>query len=271
METKEIIASMLVENTGRHFLDSGGAYGRAWERNQAAVAEKEITAVEYFEARPEAYWSYGPTLDVYHFLVNSVEYNERLDRAWRKWVFGDPGTGNYRYSNGCGTADEFIELLQKKGWADDSTDFAHTWINTYNGEDCVSQTLQYVLFDLTDSCPWGEGNHVLLSIHGGADVRGGYTDLRAFEASPWDSPSLFDNARCGLHCGNVEGHRNVHKDQMKFDGSTEPDLYLHWYSDDAGYSWYNDEFDLDPVPNGEHGEDVPLCPLCNEELQVSPY
>lgn len=34
MNTKEVILSQLQENTGRHMLDSGGAYGRSWERNQ---------------------------------------------------------------------------------------------------------------------------------------------------------------------------------------------------------------------------------------------
>lgn len=34
MKTKHLIYEMLTENTGRHMLDSGGAYGRNWERNQ---------------------------------------------------------------------------------------------------------------------------------------------------------------------------------------------------------------------------------------------
>ena len=34
METKELIYQMLTENTGSHFLDSGGAGNRHWQRNQ---------------------------------------------------------------------------------------------------------------------------------------------------------------------------------------------------------------------------------------------
>ena len=30
---------MLMENTGTHFLDSGGANGRMWQRNQAKTIE----------------------------------------------------------------------------------------------------------------------------------------------------------------------------------------------------------------------------------------
>ena len=33
-ELKKKVIEMLQENTGRHMLDSGGAYGRHWERNQ---------------------------------------------------------------------------------------------------------------------------------------------------------------------------------------------------------------------------------------------
>ena len=34
MLTAKIIYKMLTESTGKHMLDSGGAYGRHWERNQ---------------------------------------------------------------------------------------------------------------------------------------------------------------------------------------------------------------------------------------------
>jgi len=267
METKEIVASMLVENTGRHMLDSGGAYGRSWERNQAAVAAVEMTAVEYFESRPDAFWSYGPTLDVYHFLVNRLDYNEKLDRAWNKWVFGGPED---RYINGISTADEFIKALDEKGWTEPNDECHHSWVNTYNGEDLLTQTLQYVTFVLSDECPWGEGCHVLLSIHNGADVRGGYSSLVAFEGgSPWDDLSIWDNARASVYCDNVEAHRGVHKEQMNLEGKTTEDIYYHAYTDD-GYHWYCDDFD-EPVPNEDNSELAPKCPLCGNDLEVGVY
>ena len=33
-ETKQVIYNMMIENTGTHFLDSGGEDGRNWQRNQ---------------------------------------------------------------------------------------------------------------------------------------------------------------------------------------------------------------------------------------------
>ena len=50
-------------------------------------------------------------------------------------------------------------------------------VNTYNGEDLLSQVIQFTLFriDFTD--------YVALQIHGGCDVRGGYTAPRIFEVN----------------------------------------------------------------------------------------
>jgi len=49
-------------------------------------------------------------------------------------------------------------------------------INTFNEECSLTQTLQFItLGDTYDS------NIIALSIHNGADVRGGYTDYKIFE------------------------------------------------------------------------------------------
>ena len=38
---KDTIKSMLLENTGKHFLDSGGESGRHWQRNQQRDFDSE--------------------------------------------------------------------------------------------------------------------------------------------------------------------------------------------------------------------------------------
>ena len=40
-----IVSEMLKENTGTHFLDSGGSYGRSWQRNQKRDFEKEEACI----------------------------------------------------------------------------------------------------------------------------------------------------------------------------------------------------------------------------------
>lgn len=95
-------------------------------------------------------------------------------------------------------------------------------VNTYNGEDCLSQTLQYGYFEHN-----GE-SYVLLQIHGGADVRGGYTRPVAFDVDDMDM-SILDNARGGCGCDKCDAR---------------------WYTDDAGSHWYadNERPDLHELP-----------------------
>jgi hypothetical protein len=68
MNAKELIYKMLTENTGAHMLDSGGVYGRNWERNQ-------VKSIEDFENEPEEVYTYSKrwnelsrTVSVYHYL-----------------------------------------------------------------------------------------------------------------------------------------------------------------------------------------------------------
>ena len=72
--TDNLICEMLTENTGKHFLDSGGANGRNWQRNQGLTPEA-------CEAQPSATleiseWDGGyeliPTINLYHFLTQQL-------------------------------------------------------------------------------------------------------------------------------------------------------------------------------------------------------
>src|SRR5690606_23393942 len=71
--TEEVLASMLKENTGTHMLDSGGAYGRHWQRNQGRD----------FEAEKETELKFGiyngkPEITVTHNTYRSEEHTSEL-------------------------------------------------------------------------------------------------------------------------------------------------------------------------------------------------
>jgi hypothetical protein len=79
MNAKELIYKMLTENTGAHMLDSGGAYGRNWERNQ-------VKTIEDFENEPEELYTYSKrwnelsrTVSVYHYL-SQLQTDEVCDQ-----------------------------------------------------------------------------------------------------------------------------------------------------------------------------------------------
>jgi len=93
--------------------------------------------------------------------------------------------------------------------------------NTYNHESSVDQTLQYLYMTVEDVPErWTEEHDlfdttlVLLQIHNGADVRGGYTSPRAFYDVDNHILMVSDG---GIYCADNAEHS--------------------WYTDD-GYHWY---------------------------------
>ena len=82
METKKIIFDMLVENTGAHFLDSGGAYGRHHERNAKKTFDDFNSEPEIFYAlhtwkdkNNKKRYEIERTVSVFHFL-SELEVDE---------------------------------------------------------------------------------------------------------------------------------------------------------------------------------------------------
>jgi hypothetical protein len=67
-----------------------------------------------------------------------------------------------------------IEEYMAKNYANDDMNLVHC-TNTYNGESSLSQVLQVIGVGDTYDC-----DVIALSIHNGADVRGGYTDYKLF-------------------------------------------------------------------------------------------
>lgn len=283
-KTEKVIQEMLTENTGRHFLDSGGTmntdgsvshgYGRHWERNQ----KRDFAS----EPRSTLEWDYGSvsvTHNVYHWLVDRLEYDGKLDRRFRKWA----ATEERSDWGWLQCMEAWCDELKEQGCeitgihGDDSQ--SHVTVNTYNGEDLLSQTLQYCYFELD-----GE-SYVLLQIHGGCDVRGGYTAPRVFKIEGpgcGEGTEIFDNARAGIGCCGVETNPN----QTEIPGCEAPLCERSWYTDD-GHNWYSNDQHPDltdyPVTTEENGEtwehgsvhvcengDI-LCPNCGGKLCADFY
>lgn len=416
-DTQKSVLEQLTENTGTHFLDSGGAYGRHWSTNQALGAETLAQAPESTVS-----WKYG--LDVTHHLATwlpeRVERDDTiaaLDEVFVQWATAETGeVESYRYGAPAivkradvpwlQSAQDFVALLgSARGIYGDGEPFV---VNTYNGEDLLSQVLQYVYFtlerevvlistplpdgsgiDLTlasdrevsvcsycekhivqnrpatghlwavagvevedvepdeDDLSWaredagssatedevyeiaarrateaaveratrcdgtgsngeheeaddpqfvlteGEstvefpsGEYVLLQVHGGADVRGGYTRPRLYRVWLEDGPSLFDNAKAHLYCDN-----DACTDQYGQNSRWETDDAYTYYSEaHANLDTYervevdfSDEEDenralaLDPAERVgklvvDTDADVAYCPACGvSTLKVAAY
>lgn len=258
MDTKEILQSMMTENTGRHMLDSGGAYGRHWESNQGIDFESDV---------PEATWRGGPTVNVYHWLKDRVSYAPAMDRLFRIYCADSDDTW---YADTCAFAEHMNDDRYEDVWG----------YNTYNGEDLLSQTLQWTGF--TYDCE----RYILLQVHGGCDVRGGYTAPRVFQV---DYGFGHDVADAEIYCNSskpIPVWPTKYEDEsvevmgvptvmpVKQWTTCQFRLSIRYGSiDDAGWDWIDGNeitaADIDAVQDGMWNWDVPKCPHCGDELQIA--
>lgn len=166
-KTEKAIVEMLIENTGCDILDSGGAYGRNWERNRHVQDFRNRHATHVIVNKDG---SIDFTTDVFHFLVDRLDASRRSEGI-QKW-FDRYATNNHLDDGWSTTIDAFYEeRLKKRGWK-------HIYgENTYNRDSSLSQILQY---DVFEDNYWGNF-YVILQIHNGCDARGGYTKPKIFE------------------------------------------------------------------------------------------
>lgn len=209
MNATKVIQKMLKENTGTHFLDSGGNSGRMWQRNQNKVFKNEprVTIDEY-----------GATVSVFHYLNEILE----LDNVTRK-------VNSFITKNKLHWVDEVAEEIENKDLFD--IEKFHNTINTYNGENNLSQILLFKTFKL-----YNGDIYVLLQIHGGADVRGGYTDTKCFKLN-------------GYLTGNVDVYGSYGDKQYVYNG------YSLTWDDEEG----NEEVNLDELNFDEVSADFYVC------------
>ena len=159
---KQHIFEMLTECTGSALCDSGDAYGRNWERNQGKKLKdfenEPAVQLDWYEGKAESY-----TISVFHYLVNQLIVDEFCDRFNKINLKADNWNGDT-----YGVSKEGQDYLNKIGAK------LQNGFNSYNGNSALSQVIQGTYCRIK-----GRG-YILLQIHGGCDVRGGYTDARLF-------------------------------------------------------------------------------------------
>lgn len=178
--TAEKLASMFTANTGRHMLDSGNAYGRNFERHAGK------TVADFLNAPDQGISEYGnPWLDAFHYLNQSLRYAPTLDASYADF---DGRYPNAPYSE---TLEAWLETLGVD--VENRETYGGVWgYNTYESEyDLLTQTLAYTFFELNDT------SYVALQVHGGCDVRGGYTQPAIFEG---DFETLLSADRAYFTC-----------------------------------------------------------------------
>ena len=212
---RQIIKQMLTENTGQHFLDSGFAYGRNWQRNQTRDFDAEPAVRQSFEVwkgelRLEA------SISTYHWMNEFLEFDQDLQEQFLEYAETQP--------------DSMPWLSLMEDWTDEVHDGhdSDRWLeNTYNNPDHwdLTQVLQFIKFqvDLED--------YVILQVHGGCDVRGGYTAPKVFrikhDEDNWYNGAHLDelqvNLDAGFCCWHWYGYMSGAPDDVYASDQSYPD------------------------------------------------
>lgn len=244
------IAGLLKENTGRALGDNAGyCGGRHWEKNQETDFSKEpdLTTTYWVPTKDQGLeWvpvkneNLGFTLSTYQYLVSRLDVTEASEKENAKLQALLQADEEDLYE--IGYMEQFATSRNDK-----SEDYC-IWLsplNTYNGECNLSQTLQFSIYARKGA------SFIVLQIHGGADVRGGYTTPQVFEIKGEERDSF------------VTGYTPITANATVQDPDDETTpTYLAWDSE----SGYGGSFEA--VDNGDDDEKRALELEYNQELDA---
>lgn len=266
-KTVHSLVEQFQENTGRHMLDSGDAYGRGWERWAARGDADALTAA--MENIPTAtVTAYGVSVATIPYLAEILTFDEKADKKFQKWVERDDKvTGET--SPWLVSAERYVNWLFTGDPEKEPDDYGYAGgvVNTYNFDCLLDETLQYISFE----CPVSlrglvEGEHyVLLQTHNGCDVRGGYSRPRVYRLE--DADHYISDPPLSAY------HSIDHPQEEMLEGMPEREDFHQF--DLYGTEW------VDRDGTGLTGEDAPqvveqeggptclACPVCGSALEVA--
>ena len=168
-DVERSLFGQFTESTGADILDSGGIYGRGWERNRRAgdlkAQPRASVSLDYGADCPSVYVS------AFHRLSEHLMCAPAMNRRFEQF--------NKRF-----------DPENTKSWLEVSEAFAEeidpdgtSYYLSYNDEYSVlGQDVQFVGFNAGDG-----SEYVLLQVHNGCDARAGYTRPVVYEVDEVDS------------------------------------------------------------------------------------
>lgn len=238
------IVDMFTESTGVDIMDSGGKYGRHWQHNRMipdlnmlrpATIDVEIDEDGQIK-------SILPTINTYKYLQHYLDI-DNVSEELNSIMHRELKNGS-RWDAKEFVIDYAVEVL---GLYED------TGFNTYNFETLLSQGFQgTLLVDNERQGIYSNNVYIIIELHNGADIRGGYTKPQVFKLY---EPEYFWLGLCDFvitcDCGRI-------------------------YTDDCGYHWYNDGYEYEL---NEHGfpeswwainDSTIYCRECDELVELYP-
>ena len=178
-DVKETIYNMFIENTGKALCDSGDYYGRNYERNRELSLEDFLKSPEAVleVSRFKGKLQFEVITSTFHRMIECLELDDICEKFNSKEVLDWDGDIHGVSLSGQAFLDSMGFEKLDSAW------------NTYNFDTNFDQVFQGQHLKLNDE------NYVLIQIHGGADVRGGYTNAKLFktesEHSIFNDDALF--------------------------------------------------------------------------------
>ena len=172
--TKTVIVKMLKEDTGSSLCDSGMIYGYAYERRRAIKNFDDLPRdwkCDCGEDNCEGY-----IMNTYKIFIEHLAYDSKMTRRLIA-LCNRKKNANRDYAE-C--INEFIESVEDEDGIRDGFNTA------CNDESKLDTDCVYAIFE------HGEQAYAVLRIHGGCDLRGGYTDPKVFRIKT-DMSSFMDD------------------------------------------------------------------------------
>ena len=257
-KTATVLKAMLVENTGTHMLDSGGASGRAWQQNQDRDFEAEPAATISVE---EGYIDIRRS--TFHFLKECLEFDQAMTEQLYDFAKAEDADERAPWLILMEMfVEEGVEATGIYGEGKPQT------VNTYNHESLLREVLQYSYFEID------EQDYVLLQL--GCDLHEAYTVPKAFRCNIEDSPSIFSDGDATIICKG--GDHRWYVQEGSWDTDHEDDAETRGLdkfpiiADEAEYHRVCDEAKIpeDCRIFGRIWQDAEgvHCPLCGGILEV---
>lgn len=213
-KTDDVLLKMLRENTGRDMCDSGDFYGRNYDRNaRRDLMAEPVTTVE-IEVEPGRDHNVTVHASLFHWLRERVVYDSDLQRQFLAFCRRKANKESYDLENMEGFAAEKCKLISPNRWGEDPSYYTE---NSSNRDNILDQTIQWTAW------PIEEPEYALLQVHGGCDIRGGYTDPKAFSLPEGDLNITDATISCSHCSARWQTDDSVH---WYFDGVGEQEKYL---------------------------------------------
>lgn len=203
--TRAMVEKLLKMNTGRHLLDSGGAYGRHFERNQQIDDMDTVPTVKYSLSSYDVdkdgdELEIYPSFSIYHWAISMLSYSDRaaqIDQHFQRWAdqrdgrnswlndmetfSGNKAMNTYNHEFGLAILDQVIQFcpvaLEGPIAYTDERD-----PQPADGEVVVDDAI----YELVETRDVYDTDLILIQFHNSCDMRGGYTRPVVFEVEDPD-------------------------------------------------------------------------------------